>query len=87
VSGPVKVAQAGYGYAGKTFHAPLIEATHAMELRWVVSGNERKVRADYPDMQVVDKPFTITLAARTISTFTRLAFCHRNRRVGFPYCP
>ena len=50
---PVGVALVGYGYAGRTFHAPLIRATTGLELRVVVSGDPAKVRADHPNLAVV----------------------------------
>ena len=53
---PVGVAVVGYGYAGRTFHAPLIRATAGLELRVVVSGDPAKVQADHPDVAVVRDP-------------------------------
>ena len=50
---PLKVALVGYGYVGKTFHAPLIAATPGLELHTVVSSDATKVRADFPDVPVV----------------------------------
>jgi len=49
---PVRVALVGYGYVGKTFHAPLIAATPGLELSAVVSSDTAKVRADWPEMTV-----------------------------------
>lgn len=49
---PVGVALVGYGYAGRTFHAPLIRATTELVLRVVVSGDPAKVHADHPDVAV-----------------------------------
>jgi predicted dehydrogenase len=46
------VALVGYGYAGRTFHAPLIAATPGLDLRTVVSSDPAKVRADLPDARV-----------------------------------
>lgn len=51
---PLKVALVGYGYVGKTFHAPLIAATPGLELHTVVSGDAAKVRADFPELAVVN---------------------------------
>jgi len=42
----------GYGYAGRTFHAPLITACPALELRTVVSTDAAKVHADLPGVRV-----------------------------------
>lgn len=50
---PLKVALVGYGFVGKTFHAPLIAATPGLELHTVVSSDANKVRADFPDVPVV----------------------------------
>lgn len=47
------VALIGYGYAGRTFHAPLIGATPGLRLAVVVSGDAGKVHADLPDVTVV----------------------------------
>ncbi|MBB5190467.1 putative dehydrogenase [Silvimonas terrae] len=49
----LKVALVGYGYAGKTFHAPLIVAAPGLHLTTVVSSDPAKVHADYPDVNVV----------------------------------
>ena len=50
----IRVALIGYGYAGKTFHAPLIAAVHGMELACVASSRPDDVRVDLPDVDVVD---------------------------------
>ena len=47
------VALVGYGYAGRTFHAPLIAATPGLALRTVVSSDPAKVRADLADARVL----------------------------------
>jgi predicted dehydrogenase len=49
---PFKVALVGYGFVGKTFHAPLIAATPGLLLHTVVSSDPAKVHADYPDVKV-----------------------------------
>jgi predicted dehydrogenase len=49
----ISVALVGYGYAGKTFHAPLIRSTPGLELAAVVSRRPEGVRADFPDVLVV----------------------------------
>lgn len=41
----------GYGYAGQTLHAPLLNATPGIHLHSIVSRNGDKVRADWPDVQ------------------------------------
>jgi predicted dehydrogenase len=48
----LNVALVGYGYVGKTFHAPLISATPGLRLHTVVSSNPDKVRADHADALV-----------------------------------
>lgn len=42
---PLRVGLIGFGYAGKTFHAPLIRATPGLELAAVASSDAGKVRA------------------------------------------
>src|SRR6267142_4069960 len=49
----IRVALIGYGYAGRTFHAPLIRATRGLELVAVNSRNAQQVHADLPDVVVV----------------------------------
>ncbi|MFT4075342.1 MAG: oxidoreductase [Asticcacaulis sp.] len=48
----IKVALAGYGYAGKTIHAPLIHAAKGLDLATVVSSRPADVQADLPGMAV-----------------------------------
>jgi predicted dehydrogenase len=49
----IPVALVGYGYAGKTFHQPLIAATAGLRLVCVVSRQPDKVASDVPDAKVV----------------------------------
>lgn len=49
---PHNVALIGYGYAGRTFHAPLIMAEPGLRLAAVVSRDPAKVHADLPGMCV-----------------------------------
>ena len=51
----LNVALVGYGYVGKTFHAPLIAHTPGLHLHTVVSSDQQKVLADLPQVRVVDK--------------------------------
>lgn len=51
--GPVKVALIGYGFAGKTFHAPLIRAAPGMDLHLVATSQPEVVRADLPGVRTV----------------------------------
>lgn len=53
VSAPLRVALIGYGFAGKTFHAPLIRSVPGLVLSTVVSRDAAKVHADLPDVAVV----------------------------------
>lgn len=52
-SPPIRVALIGYGYAGKTFHAPLIRGVPGLDLAVVVSRDAGKVHADLPGVAVV----------------------------------
>jgi len=52
-SASLRVALIGYGFAGKTFHAPLIRAVPGLVLATVVSSDAGKVHADLPDVSVV----------------------------------
>ena len=49
----IRVALIGYGYAGRTFHAPLIRATPGLELAAISSSRPERVHADLPDVPVV----------------------------------
>lgn len=49
---PLNVGLVGYGYATKTFHAPLVAATPGLALAAVVSRDAAKVRADWPEVPV-----------------------------------
>ena len=52
----LKVGLIGYGYAGKTFHAPLIAAVPTLELAAVASSGAAKVHADWPGVTVFATP-------------------------------
>ena len=52
----LRVGLVGYGYAGKTFHAPLIAAVPALELAAVASSDAAKVHADWPGVAVHASP-------------------------------
>jgi predicted dehydrogenase len=52
----LKVGLIGYGYAGKTFHAPLISAVPSLELAAVASSDAAKVQADWPHATVHASP-------------------------------
>ena len=46
MSDNIRVGLIGYGYASKTFHAPLIAGTPGLELAVISSSDETKVKAD-----------------------------------------
>ncbi|PXV59072.1 Predicted dehydrogenase [Dyella jiangningensis] len=62
---PLRVALIGYGFAGKTFHAPLIRGVPGLALSTVVSRDAGKVYADLPDVEVVATP-EVALADPTL---------------------
>jgi predicted dehydrogenase len=49
----IHVALAGYGFAGRTFHAPLIQSVAGLRLHSVISTDPTKVARDWPDIPVV----------------------------------
>ncbi|MGI4731026.1 MAG: oxidoreductase [Janthinobacterium lividum] len=51
---PIRVGLLGYGYAGRTFHAPLIAAEPGLALVAVGSRDPAKVHADLADVVVAD---------------------------------
>ncbi len=51
----IGVALVGYGYAGRTFHQPLITACPGLALRVVVSSDPARVQGDLPDVAVVPR--------------------------------
>lgn len=53
------VGLVGYGFASKTFHAPLISATPGLALTAVSSSDVGKVRADLPEVAVEKDPQTL----------------------------
>ncbi|WP_034944215.1 oxidoreductase [Erwinia oleae] len=56
MSEKIRVGLVGYGFASKTFHAPLIVGTEGMTLAAVSSSDAGKVHADWPETQVVSDP-------------------------------
>lgn len=63
--GPIRAGLIGYGYAGRTFHAPLISATGDLELVSVASSEAAKVLVDLPDVEIVRDPMVLAGAAGT----------------------
>lgn len=47
------VALVGYGFAGKTFHAPIVSSVEGLRLTHIVSSDPEKVRRDWPSLTVV----------------------------------
>jgi predicted dehydrogenase len=52
---PIRVGLIGYGYAGKTFHAPLIQSVTGLDLAVVGSSKRNAVLADLPSVAVHSK--------------------------------
>ncbi len=59
---PVRVGLVGYGFAGQTFHAPVLSAVPDMVLSAVASSQPHKVHNDWPGVAVV--PDVEALVAR-----------------------
>ena len=59
MSAAIRVGLIGYGYSGRTFHAPLIRAVAGLELRMVGSRDAARVGADLPGVAVVGDPLTV----------------------------
>jgi predicted dehydrogenase/predicted N-acetyltransferase YhbS len=59
----IRVALIGYGYAGRTFHAPLLRATPGLELAVVCSSRPERVRTDLPDVAIVPSPEQVCVAS------------------------
>ncbi|HWF91401.1 MAG TPA: oxidoreductase [Terriglobales bacterium] len=49
----LNVALVGYGFAGQTFHAPLIAATRGLLLRYIASNDPAKVKRAWPEVEVL----------------------------------
>jgi predicted dehydrogenase len=60
----IRVSLIGYGYSGKTFHAPLIAATPGLELTVVGSSDAPKVHAGLPEVRVVGDPLAAVTDAQ-----------------------
>lgn len=52
----IRVGLIGYGYASKTFHAPLIAGTPGMDMAAIASSDAAKVATDWPSVPVVSEP-------------------------------
>ena len=56
MSKEINVALIGYGFVGKTFHAPLIQSVDGLNLAVVASSDEDKVKRDIPNTTVIASP-------------------------------
>jgi predicted dehydrogenase len=59
----IRVALVGYGYAGRTFHAPLIRATPGLELVAISSSRKEQIAAELPGIAVAASPHDAYAAA------------------------
>lgn len=59
---PIRVGLIGYGYSGRTFHAPLITAVSGLALCAVASSDPKKVHVDLPEMTVYADPLALATA-------------------------
>ena len=59
----LKVGLVGYGYAGKTFHAPLVASVPGLALAAVASRDPARVHADWPGVQVHADPLELIARA------------------------
>ena len=66
---PVRAALVGFGYAGRTFHAPLIAACPDLRLEAVVSRQAEAVVEVYPDARVLASTKMIGGGESTKATF------------------
>jgi predicted dehydrogenase len=66
VETPLRVGLIGFGLAGSTFHAPLIEATPSLRLASIVTANRERVeraRRDFPGSRVLRDADSLFAAA------------------------
>jgi len=52
----IGVGLIGYGFAGKTFHAPLIRSVDGLALQAIASSDAGKVKKDFPGMTIFADP-------------------------------
>lgn len=50
---PLKIGLMGYGFAGQTFHAPVIAHCGAATLAAIATGQPERARADFPEAAIV----------------------------------
>lgn len=56
---PLRVGLIGYGYVGRTFHAPLIRSVPGFDLTTIASSRADAVHAEFPHAQVLSDPFAV----------------------------
>ncbi|GAB4197395.1 MAG: oxidoreductase [Roseiflexaceae bacterium] len=56
MEGAIRVGLVGYGFAGRTFHAPLISATPGLRLAAIATSNPEQAHADWPEASTVSAP-------------------------------
>jgi predicted dehydrogenase len=56
---PLRVGLIGFGFAGQTFHAPLIAATPGLQLAAIASSDAAKVRAAWGEAMPVETPASL----------------------------
>lgn len=61
-AGPIRVGLIGYGFSGKTFHAPLIRSVPGLSLDAVASSDPKKVQLDLPGVTVYEDPLALARA-------------------------
>ena len=67
MSMPLNVALIGYGYAGRTIHAPLLHACPALCLHTIVSSKGEQLLHEHPGTRVLSD-VTLALAATILLT-------------------
>ena len=56
---PLRVGLIGYGYVGRTFHAPLISSVPGLHLAVIASSRPDAVLADLPDVEILADPLAV----------------------------
>lgn len=59
---PIRAGLIGYGFAGKTFHAPLIASVPDMALTAIASSRPEAVLADFPAIMVFSRPEDLAIS-------------------------
>lgn len=62
MSSAIRVGLVGYGFSGKTFHAPLIASVPGLVLTAIASSDATKVLADHPAIRVYADPHALIAA-------------------------